>query len=133
MLVILLLLHPLTHPPHLKYVAQMTVVEANTFFLILRRHLHRGTRIVEGAFALTWIAIRVFWFPFLAVKLACCATNWGSGARRIVVTSSVFALAALQLQWTAQVIGKSPAWQRLRGSHAAEETRKASDAKNGFL
>ena len=37
------------HPPHRRYVAWMSVVELNTFFLVLRRHLRR--RWVEVCFA----------------------------------------------------------------------------------
>ena len=59
---IVLCLHPLLHPPHLRYVAWMAIVEGNTFFLILRRHVSYHAWI-EACFALTWIGIRVCWFP----------------------------------------------------------------------
>jgi len=128
---LLLLLHPLTHAPHLKYVAMMTIVELNTFLLILRRHIARGNQVVETTFAFTWLAIRAVWFPILAVHLACCATDWGSTARYVIVSTSVLALAALQLHWTAQVVGRSALWQRWRqreravgGKEAVEERRR---------
>ena len=128
---LLLLLHPLTHAPHLKYVAMMTIVELNTFLLILRRHIARGNQVVETTFAFTWLAIRAVWFPILAVHLACCATDWGSTARHVIVSTSVLTLAALQLHWTAQVVGRSALWQRwwqreraVGGKEAVEERRR---------
>ena len=126
---LLLLLHPLTHAPHLKYVAMMTIVELNTFLLILRRHIARGNQVVETTFAFTWLAIRAVWFPILAVHLACCATDWGSTARHVIVSTSVLSLAALQLHWTAQVVGRSALWQRwgqrsVGGEEAVEERRR---------
>lgn len=122
---LLLLLHPLTHELHLKYVPAMTVVEVNTFLLIVRRHAGRNHVLIEAAFALSWLAIRVVWFPCLAAHLACCAHDWGSAARHAVVSASVIALAALQLHWTIHMMKrnwkrwtKGP-WLDLRGSAGA--------------
>ena len=57
---LLLLAHALLHPAHARYVAWMSVVEVNTFFLILRRHL-KGSALVDASFIATWIGIRVLW------------------------------------------------------------------------
>ena len=47
--------------PHQHFVSWMTVVEFNTFFLILRRHVSNA--LIDLAFNLSWVAIRVVWVP----------------------------------------------------------------------
>ena len=50
-------LNQVVHPPHRRYVAWMSVVELNTFFLVLRRHLRR--RWVEACFVRRGVDTRV--------------------------------------------------------------------------
>ena len=65
---VLLLCHSLTHPPHLRYVAALSIVEVNTLLLIARRNVRRSAWL-EAAFYASWIAVRAVWFPCLAVHL----------------------------------------------------------------
>tara|TARA_B110001452_G_C15196811_1_gene415414 strand:+ start:130 stop:936 length:807 start_codon:yes stop_codon:yes gene_type:complete len=117
--------HPLLHPPHLRYVAWMAVVEFNTFFLILRRHVRQQW--VEALFALSWIGIRVCWFPYLPFHWFWLIREpWPRGlhgvAARYTVTLSAAALAALQLAWTRK---------QLEATWRAHKERQAGDGGKG--
>ena len=100
---ILLLIHPLTHAAHLKYVAWLCVVEVNTFLLVLRRHVRRSVWI-EAAFAASWVAIRAVWFPYVAVHLLFYAGEWPDAVRRVLVCTCCSWLALLQLRWTREAL-----------------------------
>ena len=66
----LLLVHALTHAAHRKYVAWLSCVELNTFFIILRRHIRRPTWAVaidQRSFAISWLLIRVCLFPVVVM------------------------------------------------------------------
>ena len=79
----------------------MTVVEVNTFFLIAKRHIKRFTALLNAAFLVTWIAIRVLWFPFVAAHVWLLPTSsWPDALRRYFVCITTSALALLQLIWT---------------------------------
>jgi hypothetical protein len=97
---LILLLHSLSHAPHLRYVACMTLVELNSFFLILRRHVKRLW--IELAFAATWLGIRVAWFPYLTGHLVLQCADWpaGSAGRRRLVLACASSVTLLQLCWT---------------------------------
>ena len=95
---LMLLAHALADPPMMRYVASMAVVELNSLFLTMRRHLKHWS--VELLFAITWIALRVVWLPcVLSVSPCMCsivqrvlqARPWLHGAA---------GLALLQLVWT---------------------------------
>lgn len=105
----LLLLHPLTWAPHLGFTSFMTVVEYNTFFLILKRW--RSHVLINALFTLTWVVTRVLWFPAFAVYCCFFSSGWGalSTVRRVLVCSCVSSLALLQLQWTANALRPKPA------------------------
>lgn len=128
----LLLLHALTHAPHTRYIAWMyvsmlclasitlaviccscantpwrlccrTIVEINTFFMVLRRHLKRAW--VECAFLVSWWSIRVGWFPYLPFHwFLFIQEPWPVAARyrRLVVGGGTSVLAIMQLFWTQQ-------------------------------
>ena len=100
----LLLVHALTHAAHRKYVAWLSCVELNTFFLILRRHIRRpswAVAIVQRSFAISWLLIRVCLFPVVVMVLWTLPPNdWPSSAHRFVVVATTTALALLQLAWT---------------------------------
>ena len=100
---ILLLLHPLTHAAHLKYVAWLCVVEVNTFLLVLRRHIRRSVWI-EAAFAASWVAIRAVWFPYVTIHLLFYAGEWPDVFRRVLVCTCCSWLALLQLRWTREAM-----------------------------
>jgi len=99
---VLLLAHALTHPAHLRYVAELSLVEANTFFLIARRHYNGRLRpLLDAAFHTSWIAIRTLWFPSVAVRLVLLPAHaWPAAYRRLLVCAAACALALLQLVWT---------------------------------
>lgn len=125
---LLLLAHSLTHAPHLRYVAWMTVVEVNTFFLILRRHWR--ARAVEALHIVTWLAIRVLWFPYLPFHwFWLIAEPWPAGptgqARRLLVSGATVLLAVLQLFWTRKAVGS------LLGRRASEGRGAAASTKRG--
>ena len=102
----MLLIHPLTHTAHLRFVAWMTIVEANTLLLLLRRHARH--HLVEMAFVISWIAIRALWFPYVALHVALFAGGWPAGiaghVRHALVSTCIVGLAALQLIWTRDVL-----------------------------
>ncbi|CAN0054274.1 unnamed protein product [Laminaria digitata] len=66
------LLDPLLQPQHAFYTACALLVEFNTFLLILRRRVVWG-RYLEVPFALSWVALRLIWYPFLGFYMAMCA------------------------------------------------------------
>lgn len=103
-----LIVHAATHAPHRRYVAWMSIVEVNTFFLVLRRHLQR--RWVEASFVLTWLLIRVAWFPYLPLHfLFFLPEPWPAGLHgtvaRVGVSGGALGLAVLQLVWTKRQLG----------------------------
>ncbi|CAM9883638.1 unnamed protein product, partial [Discosporangium mesarthrocarpum] len=59
------LLDPLLQPHHSLYTSCALLVEFNTFLLILRRRVRWGS-ILEVPFALSWVALRLIWYPFMA-------------------------------------------------------------------
>ena len=126
-----LILHALVHPPHRRYVPWMSVVELNTFFLVLRRHLRR--RWVEACFVLSWVVIRVCWFPYLPLHFMCLVPEpWPAGTHGVLahlgVTAGVLGLAVLQLVWTKQQLGSA-----MRRWRAAREDRADGGAQPAWL
>ena len=126
-----LILHALVHPPHRRYVPWMSVVELNTFFLVLRRHLRR--RWVEACFVLSWVVIRVCWFPYLPLHFMCLVPEpWPAGAHGVLahlgVTAGVLGLAVLQLVWTKRQLGSA-----MRRWRAAREDRAHANAQPAWL
>ena len=131
---LLIVAHALSNPLHTPMVSWMTVVEVNTFFLILKRHVSHP--LIELAFKVSWAAIRIIWFPVVAVYLTFFVGGWGVGLlnfwRRVAVCSCVCGLAMLQLQWTwnamiAPMLNK----KATAPETGALETEDAS--KKGFL
>lgn len=110
---LVLLWHPLTHRAHLKYVAWMSVVELNTWFLVARRHFKRSW--IKAMFNATWLGTRVLWFPYAAWHVSFSKKlSWPSGAdgarRRALVSGCMLTLTVLQLRWSRRVLG----WHRRR-------------------
>jgi len=66
---LIILVDPLTIPSHRCYTAPAMIVEVNTLLLILRRRFTMGD-FIEVLFALTWIVIRIFWYPLFGVYLS---------------------------------------------------------------
>lgn len=66
------LIDPLLQRQHAFYTACALLVEFNTFLLILRRRVTWG-RYLEIPFALSWVALRLIWYPFLGFYMAMCA------------------------------------------------------------
>ena len=73
----LIVAHALTNPMHTRFVSWMTIVEVNTFFLILKRHVQHPA--LELAFKASWAAIRVIWFPVVAIYVR----ELGPNSRRL--------------------------------------------------
>ena len=119
-LTLLLLLHSLRHRPHLKYVAWMSTVEINTFFLVLRRHVRHP--LIDVLFVTSWIAIRCLWFPYLPLHLALFVRDWPEThalATQIFVAGAVTFLSALQLAWSRKAL--EPLFRRLREGSGAKD------------
>ena len=96
---LMLLAHALADPPMMRYVASMAVVELNSLFLTMRRHLKHWS--VELLFAITWIALRVVWLPCVAVRLTVHVFDRAtSTASTAMVALCATGLALLQLVWT---------------------------------
>ncbi|CAM9310325.1 unnamed protein product [Heterosigma akashiwo] len=70
--VLVVLLDPILVPVHRAYTAAALIVEVNTTLLILRRRVDLGL-LLEVPFALSWVAIRLIWYPVFSVYLALCA------------------------------------------------------------
>lgn len=123
---LVLLLHALSHEAHLKFVGWLSCVELNTYFLILRRHIKRPTwamLAIRAAFIVSWLGIRVIWFPMVAAHLwTLPAHSWPSPARRGIVAGTTTVLALLQLMWTRDVL--RPLLSRLRSAASHEERRR---------
>mmetsp|Transcript_49362 Transcript_49362/g.128769 ORF Transcript_49362/g.128769 Transcript_49362/m.128769 type:complete len:110 (-) Transcript_49362:402-731(-) len=109
----------------------MTIVEVNTIFLVLRRHVHHS--LIDLGFNVSWIAIRVLWFPFLAVYFALFVRSWPAGwqgtVRHMLVAGTTGALAVLQLQWTRNALQKPAAGEEREDESVGEGDMK----KKGFL
>ena len=124
--------HVLTFPAHLKYTSWLTLVEINTFFLVLKRHLESPllSKLNAMAFNVTWLLIRAIWFPIAAGYFLFFAGDWGSLARHVVVGSCIGGLGLLQLAWTRNalkgMIEKAKAEKEDGGGGA-------SSGKKGFL
>ncbi|CAM9431089.1 unnamed protein product [Chrysoparadoxa australica] len=70
---ILVLADPLTQPVHAFYTGCALLVEYNTVLLILRRRAAWGSNfLLELPFMITWVALRLVWYPLLAVFLVLC-------------------------------------------------------------
>ncbi|CAB1115304.1 unnamed protein product [Ectocarpus sp. CCAP 1310/34] len=65
------LVDPLLQPQHAFYTACALLVEFNTFLLILRRRVSWGG-LLEVPFALSWVALRLIWYPFLGFYFTMC-------------------------------------------------------------
>jgi hypothetical protein len=130
----LIVAHALTNPLHTRFISWMTVVEINTFFLILKRHVQHP--ILELAFKASWAAIRVIWFPVVAVYFTFTLGGWGAGwlnlARRVSVSGCVCGLALLQLQWTWNAM-VAPLLKRSSESPEEDADGGDDDKKKGFL
>jgi hypothetical protein len=126
---ILLLAHALRHSAHLHYVAWMSVVEANTLLLVLKRHLRHWC--IEAAFFASWLLIRVVWFPYVAFHMCFVERNWPSRATHAVVASCTSALALLQLMWTQKALG--PLIRRALGVHPQASQPPPKRRNAGFL
>lgn len=71
---IMVLTDPLMQPQHAFYTCCALLVEANTFLLIVRRRLKWGDSwAVEIPFAVSWIVLRLIWYPSLGVYMLMCA------------------------------------------------------------
>ena len=128
---LLLVWHTLTCVPHQHFVSWMTVVEFNTFFLILRRHVRHP--LIDLAFNLSWIAIRVIWFPIVAVYLTFFIGGWPGGwqgsVRHALVGICTSSLALLQLRWTRDALMKKKSDDGVGDGADGDNAEK----KEGFL
>mmetsp|Transcript_25434 Transcript_25434/g.33001 ORF Transcript_25434/g.33001 Transcript_25434/m.33001 type:complete len:252 (-) Transcript_25434:200-955(-) len=70
--VLVVLIDPVTTPVHRVYTAAAMIVEINTTLLIVRRRFKLGL-LCEIPFAMSWILIRIIWYPFFTVYLLLCA------------------------------------------------------------
>ena len=129
----LIVAHALANPLHTRYISWMTIVEVNTFFLILKRHVSHP--IIELAFKLSWAAIRIIWFPIVAVYFSFFIGGWGTGwislGRRLSVCGCLCGLAMLQLQWTWNAM-IAPILQKGTAEIDTSILEK-DDSKEGFL
>jgi TLC domain len=65
---------PLLQRQHGFYTCCALLVEVNTFLLIVRRRVSWGSSLaVELPFVLSWVTLRLIWYPFLAVYWLMCA------------------------------------------------------------
>lgn len=120
--------HAMTCAPHIRFVSWMTIVEVNTFFLILKRHVAHP--LIELAFQVSWAAIRIVWFPIVAVFFSFFIDWPTSLIRRLSVSGCVSGLALLQLQWSWNAI---IAPMLKKGKEEAEPSSEADGGKDGFL
>ncbi len=120
---VVLLMHVLLHAPHARYAAWMTIVECNTFLLVLRRHVKRAW--IDALFKASWLAIRCCWFPYVPFYFWYRIPEpWPAGPRgriaRAVVTACAAILAAVQLVWTRQALaGREPRPDQAGSAHGS--------------
>lgn len=125
-----LLWNALTYAPHLHFAKYMTIVEVNTFFLIAKRHLKFP--LLELLFKLSWLGIRVIWFPIFAVWVTFFTTVPFNGlGRRLSICGCICSLALLQLKWTYDAI-IAPMLNK-GGEKAPSAEEGDADGKEGFL
>ncbi|CAM9689447.1 unnamed protein product, partial [Phaeothamnion confervicola] len=75
---LVVLVDPLLQPHHAFYSACALLVEFNTFLLIIRRRVAWGGA-VEVLFLVSWVALRLVWYPFLGFYMLMCAfPGWGT-------------------------------------------------------
>ena len=94
--------HALSWAPHTPYTCQMTVIEMNTFILMVERQLPAGARVtdvVHKLFVGSWVVTRLLWFPFLAVKLSLLNT-YPSLLVQLACAGAMLVLTLQQLVWT---------------------------------
>ena len=133
---LLVVLHALTCQAHVQFVSWMTIVEVNTFFLVLKRHVHHP--IIPLLFKASWAAIRVVWFPVVAVYFTFFLNGtWGAGwfnaVRRVAVSSCVSGLALLQLQWTWTAMIAPMLKPKAPAEEQTPTSASGADGKKGFL
>lgn len=112
-----LLVYALCEPSLLHYVPKMSLVELNTLSLIARRHLKHW--VTEAVFASTWVALRIVWFPCVALHLCVFApARLRHNPKHVaVVVSCAGGLALQQLVWTRDALKSMRRKWNLRMKH----------------
>jgi len=99
---LIIAVHAATWSLHTPYTCWMSVVEVNTFILMLERRLPGGalvTALMHKLFVGSWVVTRLVWFPMLALRLGAMA-DYPSLGRRLLCSGCLALLTGLQLVWT---------------------------------
>ena len=111
-----LLVYALAEPSLLHYVPKLSLVELNTLSLIARRHLKHW--VTEAVFASTWVALRIVWFPCVALHLCLFApVRLRHNPKHVAVVISCGGLALQQLVWTRDALKSMRRKWNLRMKH----------------
>jgi len=150
---ILVLLDPLMTPSHSLYTSACMLVELNTLLLLLRRHTNYSL-IVEIPFLITWLLLRVIWYPFLMYYFILCGfpslrayypkALWdlrlrleGGAPKKMLLPSLVawILVTIFQLYWTGQLWSTHP-WMAKKKAEPATQggaDAKAESVAKGYL
>lgn len=139
-------------PSHSIYTSACLLVEINTFLLLLRRKMSYSI-VVELPFILSWVLLRIVWYPLLMLYfLHCTVPSWtlggllppalaearikieGGGAVPMMALSmaSWAAVCLFQFKWTGQLFGGHP-WFGGRAKARARENSGRDSQGKGFL
>jgi hypothetical protein len=99
-----LTLHPCMHPEDADLTPLFTIVEINTLILTLKNALK--WRWLTPAFYATWIAMRLFWYPYLVWRFDGRVRDGPLPCNVLYLQTvgSVCVLSALNWFWTAEVV-----------------------------
>ena len=102
-----LLLHPIVNTEHAELTCLCMVVEINTV-------LHNANKVLkrpwtELAFQLSWVVLRLLWYPYLVFLFHQRITEWGASVmsfKWLQTVGSMVGLCCLNFVWTAEVAVK---------------------------
>ena len=92
------------HFPPLRYMlVELTLVDINTWFMILRQTLKKRYIIVESMFYISWVVIRMLYYPYLLFKSYKRAEEGGA---LVVILMMVMFLNVLNFKWSHDLFKK---------------------------
>lgn len=99
---LLIAVHAATCVLHTPYTCWMSVVEANTLLLMLKKNWTGGPLVqtlLDWLFVASWVVTRLIWFPIIAVYFSI-MHGYPSLIRRLVCSCMLAGLTVLQVLWT---------------------------------
>ena len=92
------------HFPQLRYMlVELTLVDINTWFMTLRRTLDKRNVVIECFFYISWVVIRMLYYPYLLFKVYKRAEE---GTVFVVILIMVIFLNVLNCKWSFDLFKK---------------------------